>query len=153
MVQHIQREVTRESNSSQSTSSRSASNTTPTSKWHRDANMGIPYVVLMTLEAFLGRENGGCCSPFYFKDVIMENNRALHLSLPTSETNSLDSEFMSSKCSWTDTVLRLGRVGQIFIVLQIHDVFVVVLAFMLSRWNLGHWVTHVQSAHQPSVAA
>ena len=158
--------MARKSNSSNSTSSKSASIPTPISKWHRDAKMEFQML-----------------SSWYSKRSSDENVE--EVADPSSKVLSWAfSEWSLTVPHWTlwtpilphpsqigrQTVTRcrvhvleifldwynaalLGRVGRNFLRLQIHGIFVVVHACMLHRCDLGFWATRAQSAHNPSVAA
>ena len=152
---HPKRSGTREQFFPMSTSSRSASNTTPTSKWHRDANMGFQMLCSWYSKLSSDENCGRGGGPFY-KGVIVDVYRCGHLSLshirlcghPYCHTSprsgdklSLDAEFVSSKSSLTGwySAALLGRIGQNVLLLQIHGIFVVVHAYMLHRCDLGLW--------------
>ena len=62
-----------------------------------------------------------------------------HTSHRLGDKLSLDAELMSSKSSWTKTVLPSSTVLANFSWCQTPSVFVVVLAYMLHRYCRGRW--------------
>ena len=112
-------------------SSRSAPNTTPTSKWHRASNMGF-HTWDSCYSKLSSDENVEEVADPSSSELLSRTIAERHTSPRSGDKLSPDAEFMSSKSSWTNTVLH--PVAKL-----LHGAFVLVLAKRFDRCCRGRW--------------